>query len=353
MKKVLGIETSCDETAVAIVTEEKELLANLILSQQEHAAFGGVVPEIAARTHLNHIDTLVKEALGKSNLGFKDLDAIAVTAGPGLIGGLLVGVMTAKAIAAVHNIPLVAVNHLEGHALTVRLTAVVPFPYLLLLVSGGHCQLLIVEGVGQYKRLGTTLDDAVGECFDKTAKLLGLGYPGGPAVEKLAGECADERHALEKFPFPAPLVGRDNCDFSFSGLKTAVRRVIDTLPDPIRRKDAADICCSFQHSVSRVIIDRTERALKKYLSLHPQQKNPALVVAGGVAANQTLRRNLETLSAQYQTRFVAPPPALCTDNAAMIAWAGMERLLLGMTDPPDFPVFPRWPLDPAAVKVRP
>lgn len=352
MKKVLGIETSCDETAVAIVTEKKELLANLVLSQQEHLAFGGVVPEIAARAHLNHIDDLVQEALKESGLTFKDLDAIAVTAGPGLIGGVLVGVMTAKAIAAVHKTPLVAVNHLEGHALTARLTEDIPFPYLLLLVSGGHCQLLVVEGVGKYKQLGSTMDDALGECFDKTAKLLGLGYPGGPAVEKLALECADPARALEDFPLPAPMVGKDNCDFSFSGLKTAVKLAVDKLPDSIPRASAAAICHSFQHSVGRAINDRTERALKQYLALHPGNRNPALVVAGGVAANKTLRAGLETLAAKHKVRFAAPPLKLCTDNAAMIAWAGMERLLLGMTDAPDFPVFPRWPLDANPVKMH-
>jgi N6-L-threonylcarbamoyladenine synthase len=352
MKKIMGIETSCDETAVAIVTEDKRLLANLVLSQKEHTAFGGVVPEIAARAHLNHIDQLVREALEKSGLGFRDLDAIAVTAGPGLIGGVLVGVMTAKAIAAVHHLPLVAVNHLEGHALTVRLTEEVPFPYLLLLVSGGHCQLLIVEGVGKYKRLGTTLDDAAGEAFDKTAKLLGLGYPGGPAVERMARECADPGQALKKFPLPAPMLGKEGCDFSFSGLKTAVKRLADGLPEKIERRDAADICHSFQHSVALVINDRVGRALKKYLSLYPQQKTPSLVVAGGVAANQMLRQGLEGMAEKYGVRFIAPPLTLCTDNAAMIAWAGMERLLLGMTDPLDFPVYPRWPLDPDQEKMH-
>ena len=345
MKKVLGIETSCDETAVAIVMEDKTVLANLVLSQQEHLAFGGVVPEVAARAHLNHIDALVKEALQKAKLTFKDIDAIAVTAGPGLIGGVLVGVMTAKAIAAVRNIPLIAINHLEGHALTVRLTEDVPFPYLLLLVSGGHCQLLVVEGIGKYKRLGTTMDDAAGEAFDKTAKLLGLNYPGGPAVEKMAAACDDPARASEKFPLPAPMVGKDGCDFSFSGLKTAVKRIADKLPQTIERADAADICSSFQSSVAAILEDRTENAIRQYLSLYPQQKFPALVVAGGVAANKTLRRRLEDLSATYALRFVAPPLHLCTDNAAMIAWAGMERLQLGMTDPMNFPVYPRWPLD--------
>jgi N6-L-threonylcarbamoyladenine synthase len=345
MKKVLGIETSCDETAVAIVAEDKTVLANLILSQEEHARFGGVVPEIAARAHLGHIDALLQEALQKSRLAFKDIDAVAVTAGPGLIGGVLVGVMTAKAIAAVHGTPLIAVNHLEGHALTVRLTEDVPFPYLLLLVSGGHCQLLIVEGVGHYKRLGTTLDDAAGEAFDKTAKMLGLGYPGGPAVEKMAVDCNDPARALEKFSLPTPLVGSAGCDFSFSGLKTAVKRAVDALPDTIDRNDAAALCHSFQNSVAAILNDRTERAIKQYLSLYPQQKAPSLVVAGGVAANKMLRQGLEHLGKKYNIRFVAPPLPLCTDNAAMIAWAGMERLQLGLTDAPDFPVYPRWPLE--------
>ncbi len=348
MKKVLGIETSCDETAVAIVTEDRQLLANIVLSQKEHAAFGGVVPEIAARAHLAHVDTLVEEAMTKSGLKFTELDAIAVTAGPGLIGGVLVGVMTAKAIAAVHDLPLIAVNHLEGHALTARLTGDVPFPYLLLLVSGGHCQLLAVEGVGKYKRLGSTLDDAVGEAFDKTAKLLGLGYPGGPAVEKLAGECADKSAAAQKYPLPTPLLGKPGCDFSFAGLKTAVKRIVDTLPDPIERAVAADICASFQHSVGKIIIDRTARAIEKYRALYPDAMSPTLVVAGGVAANKTLRQGLETLAMQYKMAFAAPPLNLCTDNAAMIAWAGMERLKEGLTDALDFPVYPRWPLDPDA-----
>lgn len=345
MKKIMGIETSCDETAVAIVTEEKELLVNLILSQQEHVAFGGVVPEVAARAHLNHIDVMIVEALKKARLTFSELDAIAVTAGPGLIGGVLVGVMTAKAIAAVHDLPLIAVNHLEGHALTVRLTEEVPFPYLLLLVSGGHCQLLIAEGVGKYKRLGTTLDDAVGEAFDKTARLLGLGYPGGPAVEMMAKNCDDSDRALKKFPLPSPMVGRDGCDFSFSGLKTSVKRIVDKLPDKIDSRDAADICHSFQCSVSKILNDRTRNAIRQYLSLHPEQKSPSLVVAGGVAANRMLRRSLESLSAEHNISFIAPPLSLCTDNAAMIAWAGMERFLLGMIDPLDFPATPRWPLE--------
>ncbi|MDE2336478.1 MAG: tRNA (adenosine(37)-N6)-threonylcarbamoyltransferase complex transferase subunit TsaD [Alphaproteobacteria bacterium] len=343
MKKVLGIETSCDETAAAIVTEDKRILSNVVLSQQEHEEFGGVVPEIAARAHLLHIDTLVKQALDEAHLTLKDIDAVAATAGPGLIGGVMVGAMTAKAIAAVRGIPVIAVNHLEGHALTVRLVADVPFPYLLLLVSGGHCQLLIVEGVGQYTCLGTTRDDAAGECFDKSAKLLGLGYPGGPAVEKMALECADPAAALEKFPLPAPMTGKPGCDFSFSGLKTAVRQLGDVLPAVLDRRDAADICHSFQHSVGLIFADRTEHAIKDYLARAPE--TPTLVVAGGVAANKALRSALEALAKQYKMRFVAPPPKLCTDNGAMIAWAGMERFVRGLTDAADFPVRPRWPLE--------
>jgi N6-L-threonylcarbamoyladenine synthase len=353
MTLILGIETSCDETAVAIVTEDKRLLANLVLSQQEHLAFDGVVPEVAARAHLNHIDTMVEQAMDEAKLDFKALDAIAVTAGPGLIGGVMVGVMTAKAIAAVHDIPLIAVNHLEGHALTVRLTHEVTFPYLLLLVSGGHCQLLIVEDVGKYKRLGTTLDDAVGEAFDKTAKMIGLGYPGGPALERAALRCLDPKAARLKYVLPRPLVGKEGCDFSFSGLKTAVKRMVDALPAG-RLPDTvtADICYAFQATVAEVLQDRTERALKQYLQLHPSQSAPSLVVAGGVASNKAVRAMLETLAQKHQVQFIAPPLKFCTDNAAMIAWAGMERFKKGMVDAIDFPVYPRWPLDPTAVLTK-
>jgi N6-L-threonylcarbamoyladenine synthase len=339
---ILGIETSCDETAAAIVTEKKDILANFVLSQQEHAAFGGVVPEVAARAHLDHLDGLITQAMTQAGLGFKDLDGIAVTAGPGLIGGVLVGVMTAKAIAAVHGLPLSAVNHLEGHALTARLTDDVAFPYLLLLVSGGHCQLLVVEGVGKYQRLGTTIDDAVGEAFDKTAKILGLGYPGGPAVEKTAAQCTDVPAALKRFSFPKPLLGKPGCNFSFSGLKTAARRAAaDAGP-----AETVDLCCAFQETVAAILADRTRNAILQYLALNPL--TPALVVAGGVAANMRLRSVLESLAAKHGLRFVAPPLGLCTDNAAMIAWAGLERLRLGLIDPLDFPVYPRWPLDPDA-----
>jgi N6-L-threonylcarbamoyladenine synthase len=353
MTLILGIETSCDETAVAIVTEDKRLLANLVLSQQEHLAFDGVVPEVAARAHLNHIDTMVAQAMDEAKLDFKDLDAIAVTAGPGLIGGVMVGVMTAKAIAAVHDLPLIAVNHLEGHALTVRLTHEVSFPYLLLLVSGGHCQLLIVEDVGKYKRLGTTLDDAVGEAFDKTAKMIGLGYPGGPALERAAQRCLDPKAARQSYPLPRPLVGKEGCDFSFSGLKTAVKRTVDALPaGRLPDNVTADICYAFQATVAEVLQDRTERALKQYLALHPEQSAPSLVVAGGVASNKPVRAMLETLAQKHQVQFIAPPLKFCTDNAAMIAWAGMERFQRGMIDAIDFPIYPRWPLDPTAAVTK-
>lgn len=344
---VLGIETSCDETAAAIVTDKKVILAHSLVSQKDHEIYGGVVPEVAARAHLQHIDAQLRRVMEKTGLGFGDLDAVAVTAGPGLIGGVLVGALTAKAIAAVHDLPLIAVNHLEGHALTPRLSAEVPFPFLLLLASGGHCQILIVRGVGDYTRLGATIDDAVGEAFDKTAKLMGLGYPGGPAVEKLAAACADPAAAAKRFNLPRPLLGQDSCDFSFSGLKTAVRRAVDALPaGDIAQTDAAAICSAFQQVVGDVVIDRISRALEIYLRENPAA--PSLVVAGGVAANGYLRGRLQDLCTRRSAAFHAPPLALCTDNAAMIAWAGIERAQLGLTDDAGFQVRPRWPLDPEA-----
>lgn len=343
---ILGIETSCDETAVAIVTDTRQIRANVVLSQQEHRAFGGVVPEVAARAHLNHIDHLVTEALSAAQMTLDDIDAVAVTAGPGLIGGVLVGAVTAKAIAAVRQLPIVAVNHLEGHALTARLTDDMPFPYLLLLVSGGHSQILVVEDVGRYKRLGSTIDDAVGEAFDKTAKILGLGYPGGPAVEKMAARCTDPAAARKTFPLPRPMLGADSCDFSFSGLKTAVRRMIDALPaGAVPADTAAQLCFAFQEAVTDVLVDRIARAL----DISGAER---LVVAGGVAANTAIRSALENVCAKRGARFIAPPLKLCTDNAAMIAWAGAERLMRGMTDPIDFAVRPRWPLDPTATGKR-
>ena len=345
--RVLGIETSCDETAVAIVEAPPgagplangpvgRILANVVYSQlTEHRRFGGVVPEIAARAHLERLDGLVMEALAEAGLGLGDLDGIAATGGPGLIGGVLVGVMTAKALAFAHDKPFLAVNHLEGHALSVRLTEDVAFPYLLLLVSGGHCQLLTVQGPGDFTRLGTTIDDAVGECFDKTAKLLGLGFPGGPAVEQAAQGGDPKRFAL-----PRPMWRKPGCDFSFSGLKTAVRQAVEKI-DRTDSRAVTDLCASFQRTVGDVQADRCANAL----AVAPMS---TLVVAGGVAANVYLRGRLEDLAASRGARLVAPPVRLCTDNGAMIAWAGLERLRLGMTDALDFRPRPRWPLDPDA-----
>ena len=345
---VLGIETSCDETAAAVVREDRQILSSRVLSQiDEHQPYGGIVPEIAARSHLEHIDRLVGEALGEARVDMAQLDGIAATGGPGLIGGVIVGVMTAKAIALVHNKPLLAVNHLEAHALTARLTDDLPFPYLLLLVTGGHTQLLIVEGVGRYVRLGTTIDDAVGEAFDKAAKMLGLGYPGGPLVERAAATATPAQRA--RFPLPRPLFGRPGCDFSFSGLKTALRQAIATLPTgSLSPDDAAAIAGAFQDAVADVMADRASHAIDSFLKRHPSQETRNLVVAGGVAANTALRARLTGVANKHGFRLVAPPLALCTDNAAMVAWAGVERLRLGLTDPLNFAPRPRWPLDPTA-----
>ena len=337
---VLGIETSCDETAAAIVRDDRTILANVVLSQlDEHRPYGGVVPEIAARAHLDHLDGIIAQAMADAGLGFSELDGVAATGGPGLIGGVIVGVMTAKAIAAAHALPFAAVNHLEGHALTARLTDDVAFPYLLLLVSGGHCQLLIAEDVGVYRRLGGTIDDAVGEAFDKSAKLLDLGYPGGPALEAAAAGGDPGRFAL-----PRPLRGRPGCDFSFSGLKTAMRHAVDALPPgPLDPRDVADLAAGFHAAVGDVLVDRVDHALATFRAAHPSVR-PTLVVAGGVAANRTLRARLAEQCATAAASLVAPPPALCTDNAAMIAWAGLEHLRRGESDGLDFAPRPRWPL---------
>ncbi|MFQ5971976.1 MAG: tRNA (adenosine(37)-N6)-threonylcarbamoyltransferase complex transferase subunit TsaD [Alphaproteobacteria bacterium] len=337
---VLGIETSCDETAAAVVRHDRAILSNLVLSQlEEHRPYGGVVPEIAARAHLEVLDTLVARAMDEADVPFAGLDGIAATGGPGLIGALMVGVTMAKAIAAVHEKPFVAVNHLEGHALTARLTDEVRFPYLLLLVSGGHCQLLIAEGVGRYRRLGTTIDDAIGEAFDKTAKLLGLGYPGGPAVEEVAAGGDPTR-----FRLPRPLKGRAGCDFSFSGLKTAVRHAVAGLsPGPLSAGDVADLSASFQAAVGDVVVDRSEHALDVFAAGYHEA--PVLVVAGGVAANAALRARLGELCAARNVTLKAPPLELCTDNAAMIAWAGLEKLREGQASALSFDPRPRWPLD--------
>ncbi len=346
---VLGIETSCDETAAAVVSGDGAIIAETVLSQlDEHRPFGGVVPEVAARAHLTHVDALIKETMTRAGLGFEDLDAVAATGGPGLIGGVIVGVMTAKAAAAARGLPFIAVNHLEGHALSARLceSGRIDFPYLLLLVSGGHCQLLAVEGPGRYRRLGTTIDDALGEAFDKTAKMLGLGYPGGPAVEAAAKAGRADRFAL-----PRPMKGRPGCDFSFSGLKTAVRHAALALPEgPLRDGDVADLCAGFQAAAGDVLADRTAHALDRFQALHPG--GGPLVVAGGVAANQALRRRLQRLAGERGIDLVVPPPRLCTDNGAMIAWAALERIaafgLQAARDGLDFRPRPRWPLDPDA-----
>lgn len=340
---VLGIETSCDESAAAVVDSSGAILANVVLSQlDEHRPYGGVVPEIAARSHVEHIDGIITEAMSAAGLGFSDLSGVAATTGPGLIGGVMVGLVTGKSIAAVSKTPFIAVNHLEAHALSARLCEDVPFPYLLLLVSGGHCQLLIVEGVGQYTRLGTTIDDAVGEAFDKTAKLLGLDYPGGPAVERAALKGDPSR-----FELPRPLMGRPDCHFSFSGLKTAVRRAAEASSAKGNEQVTADLCASFQAAVSDVLADRTRRAMEAFRDRAGEQ--PAtLVVAGGVAANSHIRERINRLCADEGFDLVCPPPALCTDNGAMVAWAGVERLRLGLVDSLTVPARARWPLDPSA-----
>ncbi len=342
---VLGIETSCDETAAAIVDDGRRILGQRILSQlDQHAPYGGVVPEIAARTHIDHLDRLIGEAMEEAGISFAALDGIAATAGPGLIGGVLVGLVTAKAIALAAGKPLIAVNHLEGHALTARLTDDVPFPYLLLLVSGGHCQILWVEGVGRYRRLGTTIDDALGEAFDKTAKMLGIGYPGGPAIEALAGKATGPGPDL-----PRPMTGRPGCDFSFSGLKTAVRQAVERLDDPGESEKAA-IASAFQEAAIDCVIDRLGHALETMAAEMGSARR--LVVAGGVAANRRLKERLQDLARDQALQLTVPPPALCTDNGAMIAWAGLERLRLGLTDDYDIPARARWPLDGNAAPAR-
>ncbi|MBY0356011.1 MAG: tRNA (adenosine(37)-N6)-threonylcarbamoyltransferase complex transferase subunit TsaD [Rickettsiales bacterium] len=332
---VLGIESSCDETAIAIVKGDRTIIAQALRSQTEaHQAYGGVVPEIAARQHMQHIEQLLQQALTQAQLGIADMDAIAATAGPGLIGGVIVGLMTAKALASVHRKPLYAINHLEGHALTARLSHAVTFPYLLLLMSGGHCQVLAVEAVGRYRKLGSTRDDALGEAFDKTAKMMGLPYPGGPQIEAIA----KGGDAL-RFHFPLPFVGEPHGDFSFSGLKTAVRRQVVALGEAgaLDHQAKADIAASFQHCVARILEDRLHVSLRHFFREYGS--GHALVIAGGVAANQALRVGLHHTAQSYGMSLVAPPMALCTDNAAMIAWAGLERL---STFPPDaLDVLPR------------
>ena len=336
MVLVLGIESSCDETAAALVDGEGRIVAQRIASQDaEHAPYGGVVPEIAARAHAERLAPMIEGVLADAGVGLADCDAIAATAGPGLIGGVMVGLVSAKALAMASETPLIAINHLEGHALSPRLAdSSIEFPYALLLVSGGHCQILRVNGVGQYKRLATTIDDALGEAFDKTAKILGLGFPGGPAVERVAKDGDPAAVAL-----PRPMVGSGEPHFSFAGLKSAVLRAHESA-----NHTAADLAASFQQAAVDCVVDRLR------IALEGMDDVGTLVVAGGVAANATVRAALERLAADHCMRFAAPPPALCTDNAAMIAWAGVERL--GQSDPLDIAARPRWPLDPDAEPVR-
>jgi len=337
---VLGIETSCDETAVALVSagpSRPEIHTNIVQSQlAEHALYGGVVPEIAARAHLAHLNRLIRSALAEAAIRLSDVDGLAAASGPGLIGGLIVGAMTAKGCAWATGKPFIAVNHLEAHALTARLTDGVGFPYLLLLVSGGHSQLVVCSGVGRYHELGTTRDDAAGEAFDKSAKLLGLGYPGGPALERAARKGNPRRFVL-----PRPLKGTPGCDFSFSGLKTAVRQQAEAIA-PEDEAAVADLAAAVELAICDSLIDRTTNAVRWFRRHHPEGQS--LVAAGGVAANTRLRARLAALADDSGLDFVAPTPALCTDNGAMIAWAGIERLRLGLTDSLDAPVRPRWPL---------
>ena len=339
---VLGIETTCDETAAAVVARQSDgsgkILSNIVRSQtDEHARFGGVVPEIAARAHVDLLDGIVGQAMDEANVGFAQLAAVAAAAGPGLIGGVIVGLTTAKAIAMVHETPLIAVNHLEAHALTPRLTNALAFPYCLFLASGGHTQIVAVVGVGHYERLGTTVDDAMGEAFDKVAKMLSLPYPGGPEVERAAaiGDPA-------RFAFPRPMLGRPDANFSLSGLKTAVRNEASRLM-PFEPEDVSDLCASFQAAVLESTADRLSVGLRLF---HEKFGPPrALVAAGGVAANQAIRGALQEVATKAQTSLIIPPPALCTDNGAMIAWAGAERLALGLIDTMDAPPRARWRLD--------
>lgn len=345
---VLGLESSCDETAAAIVRRNEngavEVLSSCIATQEkDHAPFGGVVPEIAARRHAERMDHLVQKAMQDAGLEWDDIDGVAATCGPGLIGGVLVGMMAGKAIAMARDLPFLAINHLEGHALSPKLAAMLNFPYLLLLVSGGHTQLLEVRGLGDYFRLGSTLDDAVGESFDKTSKVLGLGFPGGPAVEKTAQTGDPYRFAL-----PRPLIKRPGCDFSFAGLKTAVQRAWETCEQT--EDDKTGLAASFQHAASEILVRQSEKAMTKFAAIHGEA---TFVVAGGVAANHMIRMKLEATAKARNFAFLAPPLQFCTDNAAMIALAGAEHLAHGNASPLDVAARPRWPLDEQSAKLAP
>lgn len=343
--RVLGIESSCDETAAAILCSHAGLLSNIVASQDEaHSPYGGVVPEIAARAHMSKIDAIIDQTVQDAGIDYSDLSAIAATSGPGLIGGVITGLMAAKGLALGLGKPLIAINHLEGHALSPRLTEACDFPYLLLLVSGGHSQLLSVNGLGDYTRLGSTIDDAAGEAFDKTAKVMGLGFPGGPNVERWAAKGNDDAVSL-----PRPLLNRDSCDFSFAGLKTAVARAYAASDKSDGAK--ADLAASFQRAVADCLTDRVARAMTRFASDHPGPHR--FVVAGGVAANATLRDALQATASQHDFTPIFPPLQFCGDNAAMIAQAGLERFQAGHVDPLNAPARPRWPLDQAAAKAAP
>ena len=338
MIHILGIESSCDETAASVVSSDRTVLSSVIFSQIDtHAEFGGVVPEIAARSHLEKIDIVIKKAIGDAGITMEKIDAVAATAGPGLIGGVIVGLTAAKTLALATNKPFIAINHLEGHALVPRLCHNTPFPYLLLLASGGHSQILIAKNVGDFQLLGTTIDDAAGEAFDKVAKMMDLGYPGGPAIEKYA-----KNGDKTKFSLPQPMKGHDNCNLSFSGLKTAVRFAIEKHGE-MSEQDKCDLAAAFQNKVVLSICDRLQNAIKTYKSLFPEGKN--IVIAGGVAANSAIRTAVENLAAEHGLAFSAPSLSLCTDNAAMIAWAGIERFNNGELSTLSVKPRPRWPLD--------
>lgn len=346
--KILGIETSCDETAAAIVNEKGAILSNKVLSQiKAHELYGGVVPEIAAREHITHLAPIIQACMKEAGLDYEDLDGISATAGPGLIGGVMIGLMMGKSLAAAHNLPFAAINHLEGHALSARLGTNLDFPFLLLLVSGGHTALVNVRDIGHYTTLGTTLDDALGELFDKSGKMMGLPYPGGPEVEKMARRCLDIETASTRFPLPRPLKGRAGADFSFSGLKTAIRNHIQALSEgEIHDSDISDLCACLQESVAETLQDRCANALEMLGREASQARLKGLVIAGGVAANKRLREALEEVAKSYNIEMYAPPAFLCSDNAAMIAWAGIENFRskgwrFDLAAAPR----PRWPLD--------
>tara|TARA_B100000686_G_scaffold101382_1_gene108587 strand:+ start:32658 stop:33689 length:1032 start_codon:yes stop_codon:yes gene_type:complete len=334
---ILGIETSCDETAAAIVNSNHEILSESIHSQIKiHEKYLGVVPELAARSHVDYCDKVVSKVLAEANLSIFDLDAVAATAGPGLIGGLLVGLTTAKAIALAANKPFLAINHLDAHALMPRFINKLDFPYMLLLISGGHSMFLSVEAPGKYQVLGKSIDDALGEAFDKTGRLLGLGYPGGPAIEKIS-----VNGQYNKFNFPQPLKGRKNCDFSFSGLKTSVRQLTEKL-SPLSDQDRADIASSFQHTICKIIEERTEKAINKFNKIHPHSR--IMAASGGVASNKKIKEVLNKIAKKYNFDLLIPPAKLCTDNGTMIAWAGIEHKKIGYESNFNFDAKARWPL---------